>query len=131
MTETTPLMFKAPDGETIRVSLLDGGHTAVITDQWRELDPRFHKLALGQGAITNAMPEPARPVQQTETETEPQPKDLVRRALIAMLERSEPNDFTSAGMPDLRIARGLAGINADRDLIYAVWAELQSEAGSK
>lgn len=129
-------MFRAPDGETIRVSLLEGGHTAIITDQWRELDARFHRAALAQGAIravpAGAAEDPAPPPPPHEGQTnEPTHEGLVRRALIQMLERSQDGDFTGAGLPDLRIVRGLAGINADRDLIYGVWAKLKTEADAK
>lgn len=126
------IKFRAPEGQIIRVSLLEGGHTAIITDEWRELDPRFHRAALAQGAISSDTTTPAPPPPPHEGETnEPTPEDLVRKALITMLERNEPNDFTGAGMPDLRIVRGLAGINADRDLIYNVWSALKAEAETK
>lgn len=126
------IKFRAPEGQTIRVSLLEGGHTAIITDEWRELDARFHRAALAQGAISSDTTVSAPPPPPHEGETnEPTPEDLVRRALIQMLERGEPNDFTGAGMPDLRIVRGLAGINADRDLIYNVWSALKAEAETK
>lgn len=126
------IKFRAPEGQTIRVSLLEGGHTAIITDEWRELDARFHRAALAQGAISSDTTTPAPPPPPHEGDVnEPTPEDLVRRALIQMLERGEPNDFTGAGMPDLRIVRGLAGINADRDLIYNVWSALKAEAETK
>jgi hypothetical protein len=120
------LLFKSASGEPIRVALLSG-HTTIIRDDWIELDPMFHREALANGAITNEMQTVPQVVPIAEA-VEHSDRDLIRQALQQMLERSQPDDFTRAGLPDLTATRALVGKRVAKEDIYAVWQAMQSEA---
>ena len=120
------IRFRTPDGsEPIRIALLTG-HATIIGHDWQELDVRFQREALRlgaeqEGAVNPAPPNLPPPIDEAEAEA-------VRKALIVMLDRNGEGDFTAAGYPDMRILRGLAGINVSKDAAYAVFDKLKAEA---
>lgn len=117
--------FRAPAGtDPIRVVLLTG-HTTIVGHDWQDLDPRFHREALRLGAQTETAENIAKGLDAPTDQTE---EEIVRAAIITMLDRNGEDDFTSSGYPDLRVLRGLAGINASKELVYAVFDKLKAEA---
>jgi hypothetical protein len=117
--------FRSPPGsEPIRVALLTG-HTTIVGNDWQDLDPRFHREALRLGAQTETAENIERgldaPVDKGEA-------DAIREAIKVMLDRNSEDDFTASGYPDLRVLRGLAGFNASKDAVYAVFDAMKAEA---
>jgi hypothetical protein len=120
------IRFRTPAGhEPIRVALLTG-HTTIIGHDWQELDPRFHREALSLGAQPEGADNPAPPALDAPIDADE--TEAVRQAIITMLDRNGDGDFTSAGYPDMRVLRGLAGVNVSKELAYAVFETMKAEA---
>lgn len=128
------MKFRAPTETPIRVALLSG-HTAIITDEWRELDPIFHRDALAKGAQCDASeirnedvkvqssPEGAAKVTDAESE--------IRKVIIQMLGREEDGDFVaSTGLPNLKTVEKLVGFRVDKEQVYAVFRAMKDEASA-
>lgn len=124
-----PRKFRAPDGETIVLNDINGGHTAVLTDQWRELPERFHREAISNGAEISDQTIANRTVEKAPEFDEQEA--TVEKALKEMIERDDDQDFTGAGMPNIAIVRGLAGFNAPRELIFVVFERLKKQANDE
>lgn len=126
------MKFRSPTGNLIRVALTSG-HVTIIGEEWRELDPMFHREALAQGAqvdkteIRNAPAPPiaasesgAAKVQDTETE--------IHKAIVTMLERDDDGDFVKgSGNPNLKAVEKLVGFRVERDTVYNIFQKMQDE----
>ena len=126
------MKFRSKHGE-IRVALVHGGHTAVIGEDWRELDPMFHAEALALGAevdkgnFSAEKPKPAEAA-NPQANSEVTHDAAYRNALVTMLTRAEEADFTNAGLPDIRQVSKLVGFQARKEDVYRVFREMRAEA---
>ena len=128
------MKFRAPTETPIRVALLSG-HTAVITDEWRELDPIFHRDALAKGAQCDAT-DIANPVVTVQSSDEGAAKVVdaeteIRKVIIQMLGREEDGDFVaSTGLPNLKTVEKLVGFRVDKEQVYTVFRAMKDEASA-
>ena len=121
-------LFRTPPGDDpIRIAL-DTGHITWLGHDWQELEPRFHREALKLGAETQAA---ANKVVPLDAPVDKDEAGALRDALKTMLSRDVPDDFTAAGLPDLRVVRGLVGFNATKEAVYAAFNALKAEAGEQ
>lgn len=114
-----------------RLALLSG-HVAVVDQEWRTLDERFHQAALNAGCQCDQTVIPDRPeiagTRSSEADTPLDEKVAIRKAIITMAGRKEEGDFTSAGNPNLNALAKLTGFRVDKESMLEVWKELQDEA---
>lgn len=125
------MRYRHPNGARLA---LTSGHVAIVGADWMELPTMFHAAALAARcevdqsvipAATDVVPEPsATAVVNTDEES------VIRRALVTMIERdSTSDDFTNAGLPNLKVLRREAGIEVDKEMAYRIFNDLKSEAG--
>jgi hypothetical protein len=124
------MKFRHPRG--VKLALLSG-HSTFVGSEWRTLDERYHQAALSAGCHCDqthigeraAVKPKASPqaVKQFDEDT------ALREALIRMVERSGPDDFTNAGMPNLNTLRKEAGFEFDKGKAYEVFNALKRDAG--
>lgn len=127
------MKFRSPTPKPIKVDLLSG-HTAIVTEEWRELPPIFHKEAIAQGCLSDNMTQEG--VNATIERAAPAFDRLkvIKEAIIEMLEEGEEDpkrhesNFTGAGLPDLRILGARVGFRVDKAEMMSVWAELEKAA---
>lgn len=127
------MQYRHPTGARLA---LTSGHVTRVGPEWKELDPMFHAAALiarcevNQGvvpAISDAPPPPPSASAVVNTDEE----SVIRRALILMLERnSEADDFTNAGLPNLKVVRRVAGTEVDKGQVYRIFEALKAEAAA-
>ena len=116
------MKFRSPTDDAIHVALTNG-MTANITPEGIELDPIFHREAIARGALPEGVAgAPAAPADPVFIR-----KDAISKALMAMLDGSDPKDFKNDGTPDLRQVSKRVGFQADRDEVAAAWAEVSAE----
>lgn len=125
------MKFRSRHGE-IRVSLLSG-HSAVVGEQWRELDPMFQAEALAKGAECDQGRFAAETPKGIEAENphangEVTHEIAYRNAIATMLNRDQAGDFTSAGLPDIRRVSQLVGFQANKEGVYGVFHAMKAEA---
>lgn len=112
-------------GEPIRVALTTG-HVTWIYSDWTEIEPRFHKHALAAGAISQEFPQEEAP--KLDAPIDVSMNDAIKAAMLKMLDRighpGSEADFTLHGWPSTPIVNKLAGMNAERELVNRLFAEL-------
>lgn len=130
------MKFRAPTTETpIRVALTSG-HTAVLTNEWRELPEIFHRDALALGAQCDAthIDNPVPPSIQADGQGnggQPSEAEAYREAILLMVERDDEGDFVaSTGLPNLKALEKLVGFRVNKELAYATFHALKNEAES-
>ncbi|SFE19119.1 hypothetical protein [Paracidovorax konjaci] len=103
------MKFRSPSDEPIHVGLLTG-HTALITPEGVELPAIFHKEASARGAI--AFDEgPASTVGESTVDRQA----AIAAVIKAMLDGSDPEDFTADGKPNLTKVKARAGFTVTRE----------------
>ena len=112
------MRFRSVTGGDVALALTSG-HTAVVTPQGVEIDPRFHKEAIAQGCLPEG-------IDETHEDTKPgfNRKQVIVDALNAMLAGSDPEDFTKQGKPALGKLIAKVGFTVDRSEADAIWDEL-------
>lgn len=122
------MKYRSPTGEPLRVATT-AGHTAILGEEWQELQPVFHQAALLAGAEVDKQVTSAK---ETKPEsTGPQAKDtdaIIERALKVMLERDQDGDFNAADEPNLKVLSKLAGIKITREQVSPIYHRLVEEA---
>jgi hypothetical protein len=118
------MKFCSTTGADVQLGLTTG-HMAVVTPAGVELDPRFHKEAIANGCMPAGMTddEPADPDAKTFDRAQ-----VIKDALNGMLAGSNPEDFTTAGKPNLKRVQALIGFNADRSEVDVIWDAISAEA---
>lgn len=128
-----PIRFRSPTDDTLYVANTTG-HAARIGPEWRELPPQLHADAIAAGAITNNMDaataEAQRARSNPDAQTSPDDSDaLIRKGIAEMLDGDDKDDFTKAGLPDLRKLSARVGFGVDRQQMLDVWHAMLAESG--
>lgn len=134
------MKFRSPGEEPLHIALTSG-HTLVITPEGVEVPETFRREAISRGA------EPLgsdganlAPVHQSNAggdddddakSTEEKRLELIKVALRTMLSGADEEDFTAAGLPNLKRLQFLAGFNVPRTEADAAWAQVQAEEAGK
>lgn len=112
------MKFRSVSGSNVHIALTSG-HTAEVTPEGCELEPRFHKEAIARGCLPegiNATPEDETPSFDR--------KKVILEALNSMLEGSDPENFTAQGKPALGKLNAILGFTVSRSEADAIWDEL-------
>lgn len=116
----------------IRISLTDGGHTAVIDTDWRELDKIFHGPALAAGAECDADHIQVEDVDiKDSAEAAGRPAshdDVIRSAIEVMLKRNEDGDFTADDLPNTNVVNNVSAMKFKKEDVLRVFRAMQAEA---
>lgn len=133
------MKFRSPGDEPLHIALTSG-HTLVIAPEGVEVPDVFRREAIARGAEPMA-PDGSHyaPVHQPGGEeggedgqsTEEKRLELVKHALRSMLNGANEDDFTAAGLPNLKRLQFLAGFNVPRAEADAAWALVQAEEADK
>lgn len=126
------MQYRHPTGARLA---LTSGHVTRVGPEWKELDPMFHAAALNERCEVDQSIIPAHvdvtPAPSPQAVVNVDEVSVIRKALIHMLERnSEADDFTNAGLPNLKVLRRVAGIEVDKGLAYHIFNELKAEASA-
>lgn len=136
------MRFRTRHGE-IRVAA-QPGYVQTVTEEWAELHERFHKEAYAAGCISEDMLEilstataqvgaTATAALKSEGDQEKVLQgdsarlEKVKAAIKKMLDSDEPKNFTSAGLPDLRVLRAVADFEVSGDERDEAWKQVQEE----
>lgn len=115
------MRFSSPT-ETPIVLGLTSGHTCVIGPDLVDVPPRFHRLAVAEGAVPEGMDKQA-PVLNVERT----PTELVLDAVRKLVERAEPTDFGNDGRPKAPAISKLVGFTVNAEQRDKAWAVLEEE----
>ena len=117
--------------EGVRLALLSGPIVWVGKD-WVELPLNFQEAAMKAGCEIDQSEIPAI---QVDPETLKAPilvadevRQIVRTALIRMIERNADGDFTAVGLPNLKTLLRESGVPCEKEVALSIYAELQHEA---
>ena len=127
------MRFRSPTDEPKRVAL-KSGHTAIIGPEWRELPELFHYQAMQEGCLRDD--NLVVPVQAEVKAGEGASNQTVdyntayRQALITMITREEPADFTAASLPNINVVSKLCGFSAKKEDVLEVFRQLKEESAN-
>lgn len=114
-----------------RLSLLSG-HVARVGTEWTTLHPRFLQAAIAAGCEIDQNIIPAvtkeAPKASAEAVVNVDSASVIRRALVQMIERGQEGDFTSSGLPSIKVVEKLAGVQVDKGDVYRIYRAMQAEA---
>ena len=108
------MKFHSPTEVPIHIALTSG-HTCVIGTQPVEVEKRFHRLAVAEGAIPEGMTAAQMDPDAPPDATKP---GLIQAAIRKMVTAADAKFFNSDGRPDVRHLSALAGFHvsgAERD----------------
>lgn len=130
-TEKAPLMFKSPTGSEITLSL-PPMHSVTVGEEWVEVHPMFHRIAMANGCIRSDMsPEAIRVMTEDDNKQPEAPEsqdEVIIAAMKAMKEEGNEEDFTGSGYPDLRRLRSRVGFGVDRIDMVRLWDQMEGRA---
>lgn len=126
------MRFRHPEG--VRLALTSG-HVAHVGTDWTEIAPIFHHEALANRCQCDQMVTPdvtsaPTPKASEDAQANVDEATVLRAALIRMIERHGPDDFTAAGLPNQNTLRKESGISVDRELAFRLFHELEAEAAA-
>jgi hypothetical protein len=121
------MKFRSPTGTDIHVALTSG-QTANVTTEGVELDPIFHREAIVRGCVPGTLAD-ADQAALDGTPADPafNRKETIAKALQAMLDGTNAEDFKQDGTPNLNRVSKRVGFQANRDEVAEVWAEISAE----
>jgi len=123
------IKFRSPTDEVLHVASTSG-HAARIGPEWRELPAILHKAAIAEGAITSNMSKEAIEAVLQSASKPFDSREAIKGAIKAMLEEDDQQEnFTTAGLPNLKKLSERCGFNVDREVMQEVWKEVEAEAG--
>lgn len=126
------MRFRHPTGVRLTTQ---GGHITWVGPEWRELHADYHRTAMNLGcecdqAVVRTMePAPAKPSENSVVHLAE--SDQIRKAMIAMIERNGPDDFTSGGTPNLTTLAKEIGFRPDKSTALEIWHAIKAEAISE
>lgn len=116
------MKFKAPGDTPVYISLLSG-HTAVVTDEWRELPPFMHRKALEEGCITDNMDQETIDAKIGAAQPGENQHETLVKVIKDMMANPGEGDFTAADLPNLKVLAKKAGWNVNKEeMMQAVHA---------
>jgi hypothetical protein len=118
------IQFKSPSENVIHVATRQG-HAARVGPEWRDLPPILHKEAIAAGCITSNMTQESIEAVHAGDSGVVSHGDQLKNAIVAMVDGSDPEDFTAQGVPNLKRLSARTGFNVDRDEMLAVWNDLE------
>lgn len=116
------MKFKSGTEEDTHLALTSG-HSAIVTAEGNDIDPRFHAEAIRRGC---------KPI-GIEIPPEAQAADGFNRAkalrdgITQMLESTEDGMFTANNKPNIKKLASIVGFNPDREEVDATWSAIQEE----
>lgn len=123
----TLVPFYSTTGEPVHLALTTG-HTAIVdTMEGSEgagspLHPRFHREAVTKGCLPLGAQEFKLPAE----ETVPTREGIIGTRLKEMLDGSDEDDFTGAGLPNLNNLTRRCGFKVSKDEMEKVWAKVKA-----
>lgn len=136
------MKFRSPGQEPVHLALTSG-HTLVIPPEGVEVPAVFRREAISRGAEPMAPDGSfAESLHQSGGQggdggaddgqtAEAKRLELIKTALRTMLNGASEEDFTTAGLPNLKRLQFLAGFNVSRAEADAAWALVQAEENDK
>lgn len=113
------MKFTSTTGEPVHLALLSG-HTAVVGTEPTELPKMFHREAIARGCL----PEGVTLEPKESTDGNFDRKKVIRDAIEAMLDGTDPEDFTGDGKPKVDRVSAKAGFRVSREEADAVFEEI-------
>lgn len=113
------MKMRSPTETPIYVALTSG-HTCVIGPEFIEVEPRFHRLAVAEGAV----PEGTERSVTVNPQAEATREELIVEAVKKMMDRNEPGDFTNDGRPNANNLSALVGFSVTSAQRDAAWAKV-------
>lgn len=120
------MKFKSPGDEPIYVALLSG-HSAVVTDEWRELPVMLHREALMAGCITDNMSAEAIAAKIESAQTGKSNHEILVETIKGMMDNPQSGYFTGADLPNLKVLSGLAGWTVNKEEMMQAVQEIANE----
>lgn len=120
------MKFRSPTDRHLSLGLTTG-HTCVVPPATEEdpdgieIEPRFHRLAIAEGAIPAGTPNLA-----PEKSTTPTRSSVIDAALNLMVDGNETSDFKRDGTPDLTAVTRRCGFKVSREEVEAAWLKIKA-----
>jgi len=142
------MKFRSPGQQPLHIALTSG-HTLVIPPEGVEVSDAFRREAIARGAEpmvadshhfapalhsggeSSTRAEGGEGAGNYGQETAEKRLELIKDALRSMLNGANEEDFTAAGLPNLKRLQFLAGFNVPRAEADAAWALVQAEEVDK
>jgi hypothetical protein len=128
------LRMRSPTNDPVRVALTSG-HVIVIGPEPREVEPRFVREALAEGAIPEGVDPTllSPPAQKVEPPASDLDRDeqirVVLRAMLADRDAKPGSDeFTAGGLPSVPAVNKRLGWRAAREDVYRLWQDVDPSA---
>lgn len=118
------MKFKSTTGEAVHLALLSG-HTAVVGTELTELPKMFHREAIAKGCLPEGVE--LDPAESTAGAFDR--KKVIRESIEAMLDGTDPEDFTNDGKPKVDRVSAKVGFRVSREEADAVFEEITKPAG--
>lgn len=115
------MRFKSPTDTPISIGLTSG-HMCSIGPEFTEVDKRFHRDAVAQGAILEGLEDEAPAANSDAGKTE-----LILAAIRAMVANPKEGDFTGDGKPAVGKVSAHAGFTVTRGERDDAWAVVCDE----
>jgi hypothetical protein len=110
------MKFRSPTDQPVHLSLTSG-HVAQVGAELTEIDPRFHREAIANGCI----PEGVADEKEQERTGNFNRAAEINKAIEAMLDGTDKNDFTGDGKPDTRALSKRVGFTVSREERDEAW----------
>lgn len=117
------MRFKSPTDKILSLGLTSG-HTCTIGPEYTEIDPRFHRLAVVNGAI----PEGTEHVKVASPTVEQSRRDLLLSTVREMIAEAKPDDFTNDGKVNANALSTRVGFTVSSSERDAAWEAVAKDA---
>lgn len=116
------MRFKSPTDKPIYLALTSG-HTCTLGPAYTEIDERFHRLAVVEGAI----PEGTEHVQVPTARVEPNRRELLLATVRQMVVEAQPADFTTDGKVNANALSARVGFTVSSSERDAAWDQVAKD----
>ncbi len=128
------LRMKSPGSEPVRVALTSG-HVILIGPEGREVEARFVREALVNGAIPEGVDpallqhaEPAVKTPLSDLDRDEQIREVLRQMLADRDGKPGSDEFTANGLPSVPAVTKRLGWKAMREDVYRLWQDVDPSA---
>lgn len=115
------MRFKSPTETPIQIGLTSG-HTCSIGPDYVEVDKRFHRQAVAEGAIPEGLEQSTAPSNTAQASK----SELIEAAIRAMIDNPKEGDFTADGKPAVPKLSERIGFTLSRDERDTAWAAVSA-----